>query len=139
MIKVASINVGELPTAKASWIPGSSSTAILKGWSYRLSPGVISRGSRGSLVQDFSGCIDIPIMDCITNRTLPHAYLQRHHFHLNGHIAIFPLLFQNQASLLSSGNKHLNAGTSFGTWGNTPSRQSLTPYIPPLKQVSFTG
>ena len=37
----------ELPTAKASWLPGSSSIAIRR-WSYRLSPGVTSRqNSRG--------------------------------------------------------------------------------------------
>ena len=72
---------GELPTAKASWLPGSSSIAIRR-WSYRLSPGVTSRGSRGRSVQDVDGCIDIPIMDCLTNRTLPDAYFQRHHFHL---------------------------------------------------------
>ena len=40
----------ELPTAKAGWLPGSTSAAIRR-WSYILSPGVTSRGSHGRLVQ----------------------------------------------------------------------------------------
>ena len=64
----------ELPTAKASWLPGSSSIAIRR-WSYRLSPGVTFRGSRGRLLQNIDCCIDIPIMDCSTDRTLPLVHL----------------------------------------------------------------
>ena len=40
------LGIAELPTAKASWLPGSSSAAIRR-WSYMLSPGVTFRGSRG--------------------------------------------------------------------------------------------
>ena len=71
----------ELPTAKASWLPGSSSIAIRR-WSYRLSPGVTFHGSRGRLLQNIDGRIDIPIMNCTAHQTLPDAYIQRHCFHL---------------------------------------------------------
>ena len=73
--------VGELPTAKASWLPGSSSIAIRR-WSYRLSPGVTFHGSRGRLLQNIDCCIDIPIMGCTAHWTLPAAYIQWHCFHL---------------------------------------------------------
>jgi hypothetical protein len=51
----------ELPSAQAGWLPGSPSIAILR-WSYRLSPGVTSRGSRGSLFS-YSQCFCLEV-DC---------------------------------------------------------------------------